>query len=65
MLIQDFGCLHKRGYRCKLKSENKNPIDFYCIVEAPRQNEEQNAFNVYMKEMLYNPRGKRCEFYVF
>ena len=44
MLIQDFGCLHKRGYHCKLKSENKNPIDFYCIVEAPRQNEEQNAF---------------------
>ena len=44
MLIQDFGCLHKRGYRCKLKSENKNPIDFYSIVEAPRQNEEQSAF---------------------
>ena len=44
MLIQDFGCLHKRGYHCKLISENKNPIDFYSIVEAPRQNEEQSAF---------------------
>ena len=62
MLIQDFGCLHKKFYRCKLKWANKDPINFYGIVEAPAKTKNRMLFYVCMKEMLDNSRGKRCKF---
>ena len=49
-----------------LKWENKDPIlTSIALSKLRAKTKSTMLFNVYMKEMLDNSRGKRCEFYVF